>query len=677
MKNEGHWWESYSWRDIQTNLRQIDMEDINADEYVQQLIDFNASIAMINVGGIIASYQTNLEDHYESHYLHGDSLNKIIETCHKKDIKIIARVDFSKIRKPVYEKHPDWAYRTKDNKIVNYNGDVHACINGGYQQDYVYTIVKEIVSCLKIDGIFFNMGGFNEKDYSYNKFGICHCKNCQKRFKKEFSFDLPTNLSMNDQVYRKYLLFKEQIVEKENQRMADYVKSLNPEIAVDKFDFSKNESNTEYKRELPFFQYSASSNNRLVKGIENKINVSNSDVDFVGFFYRHISVSAAEHRLRLYQSLANRGGLDYYLIGRLDNHEDQTGFNPVKEVFTFHKNHATDYLNLKSEAKVLLLFSKVWGVVYEERGWVRALTESHVQFDQALDSEIVNHKLDKYDTIIVPQIFKLQTTAVINLKKFTKNGGNLIIVGESGKYDENQNETKNIFGDILGIKSIDYVSDEMVSSMFKKTTDEEYKIFPSLERTKLVMTGDNYQYATYEEDTKKILSLIPPHWIGPPERCYYDTVTNYPGITEHKFGLGKAFFIPWLPGTVYYKEGYDNTLFFIQDVIRSLSKVKCFGKDLSPMVEVTFSTGEDDSYSLIQFVNTSGHFGTSYFKAIPMHNLQVNIPIRFSVMEAISLTTNDVIEFTQENEIISLNLSVLNDFESIKLIYKDRYNDNK
>jgi hypothetical protein len=54
--NSAGWWKDYPWRCIQTNMRQIDMADIDADEYVKQLEEFGATIAMINTGGIIASY---------------------------------------------------------------------------------------------------------------------------------------------------------------------------------------------------------------------------------------------------------------------------------------------------------------------------------------------------------------------------------------------------------------------------------------------------------------------------------------------------------------------------------------------------------------------------------------------------------------------------------------------
>ena len=54
------WWEGRPWRLIQTNLREIDMRDIDAARYVEELRAFDATVAMINTSGIIASYPTRL-----------------------------------------------------------------------------------------------------------------------------------------------------------------------------------------------------------------------------------------------------------------------------------------------------------------------------------------------------------------------------------------------------------------------------------------------------------------------------------------------------------------------------------------------------------------------------------------------------------------------------------------
>ncbi len=140
-----NWWTNYPWRMIQTNLRETDMEDINAEEYAKDLADFGATVVLLNAAGIIASYDTKLDFQTKSAYLHADSLSQIIDACHKRGIKVIARTDFSKVRYELYEKHPEWAYRTKDGNIVSYNGDVHVCPNGDYQQKYMFEILKEVL----------------------------------------------------------------------------------------------------------------------------------------------------------------------------------------------------------------------------------------------------------------------------------------------------------------------------------------------------------------------------------------------------------------------------------------------------------------------------------------------------------------------------------------------------
>ncbi len=93
----------------------------------------------------------------------------------------MARTDFSKIRRTIYEQYPEWAYRTKNGQVVDYNGDVHTCINGDYQQNYALTIIKESLTEFRFDGIFFNMGGYQVKDYSNRDYGICHCSQCKKK----------------------------------------------------------------------------------------------------------------------------------------------------------------------------------------------------------------------------------------------------------------------------------------------------------------------------------------------------------------------------------------------------------------------------------------------------------------------------------------------------------------
>ncbi|MDR0642573.1 MAG: hypothetical protein LBG07_08945, partial [Treponema sp.] len=55
------WWIDYPWRMVQTNLRQIDWADINAEQYVRDLKDFDATVVLLNAAGIIANYPVQSE----------------------------------------------------------------------------------------------------------------------------------------------------------------------------------------------------------------------------------------------------------------------------------------------------------------------------------------------------------------------------------------------------------------------------------------------------------------------------------------------------------------------------------------------------------------------------------------------------------------------------------------
>jgi len=81
---------------------------------------------------------------------------------------------------------------------------------------------------------------------------------------------------------------------------------------------------------------------------------SNTSVDFIGIWYRHVAVSPHEQELRLAQGLANGGQLDFYQIGRLDDHHDKSGYAAVKRIFHHHAAHETLYVgNISSQHHAL------------------------------------------------------------------------------------------------------------------------------------------------------------------------------------------------------------------------------------------------------------------------------------------------------------------------------------
>jgi Hypothetical glycosyl hydrolase 6/Beta-galactosidase trimerisation domain len=667
-ESDGGWWEGWPWRLIQTNLRQIDMRDLDADRYVESLEWFKATVAMINTSGIIASYPTTLDFHTPSQFLQGDSLAMIIDACHAAGIKVIARADFSKVRRPLYERHPEWAYVRPDGAIVDDDGDVHVCINGAYQQECALRIVEETITTLDVDGIFFNMAGYQTRDYSGTYHGICHCASCGEKFSEMFGLSLPVAEEMDNLVYRKYLLFKERTVRAYKERIDALIRRLRPDLAVDRsFElargFVRQESNTALDRPLPEWQYSGSDNTKWVVSSFPRMVSSNSSVDFIDFPVRHVAVSPHQQQLRLAQGLANGGALDYYVIGRLDDHADRSGFAGVREIFHYHAAHQADYRDLRSCAAIALLTGPRANTD-EFRGWFRILTEHHFLFDTVLLEAATDVVLERYRAAVLPDHQPLGAEVVRRLDRFVQRGGTMVATGRVG-FRDGEYESRNALAlECLGIERVRTVRADMRGSYLEI---DERDGFGRLERTDLVYLGGPYVEADYRTETRRRMRLVPPSPFGPPERCYYETVTKKPGFTVHTHGKGRAVYVPWLCGALFYRHGHPNTSDFAADVLEHHAGLAPLRGYLSPMVEVTLFERANRSYQLLHLVNGSGHFGVSYFAPVPMRDLEVTVPYDGEPSAVISLASGRECPWSWSGGQLTIRVPELRLFEALKI----------
>jgi hypothetical protein len=663
--NMTDWWQNKPWRLIQANLREIDMRDIRAEQVVADLQSFEANVLMINAAGIIASYPTRLLFQFQSPYLTGDSLQQIIAACHAAGIRVIARTDFSKVRYPIYEEHPDWAYRTRAGDIVNYNGDVHACLNSPYQQDYALRIIEELLSTHDFDGIFFNMGGYQTHDYSGNYYGPCHCANCRRRFQEMYGLALPDVENMADPTYRRYAEFKQRTVKELGEKVYRFIAGRWPQVCIANHTdfrrgFIRQESNTALDRPLPHWQYSASENTKWAVGGYPEMVSSNTTVDFIDFPNRHVAVSPYQQALRLAQSLANGGALDYYLIGRLDNHEDRSGYAAIQGIFHYHAAHEQDYLGLRSLANVALL-KPAQGGEGEYRGWYRVLTENHFLFDVLTLEAAQTQSLARYRAVIVPGIEPLSDALATRLDEYTHAGGTLIGVARSGFRDEHAEPRSTPALKCLGIEQVLTIRDDMRSSYFK------IDAAGFTDTTSLIYMDSAYVYARYSPGATPHLKLIPPHKFGPPERCYYEQVTDHPGFVVNPFGQGKAIYLPWSPGALFHRQEHINTADFLAALLQSVAGLATLGGNLSPQVEATQFEKADGSTQLIHLVNGSGHFGNTFYAPVTMHDVQVVVTCARQPKAVRGLRTGQPLRFTWADGRLSVQVPALELFEAIEV----------
>jgi hypothetical protein len=671
MNVENYWWKDRAWRIVQTNMREIDMADMNAERYVAELEEFNANTVIINTGGIVASYDTKFPFHFKNPYLTGDSLEKVITALKKADIRVISRVDFSKVRKPVYENHPEWAYVSPKGNIIDYHGNIHMCFNGKYQQKHAIEIMREIIEKLDPDGIFMNMGGYAAAyDYTNGYQGICQCDNCRRRFYDMFGENLPVVEDPFDPVYKKYAIFQKKTEDEYFANIKAMITETKPDLLFFHTDMLRHEAGTFLNNPKQNYLYKASELLKLEKYSSPDTVASTTSVDFIDMLYRFQAVSPHHQELRIAQTLANGGFADFYQVGRLDNHPDKSGYESLKKMFKYHKEHEEDYHSTLSVAEIALVkpprsfSSMLKDGVDEYFGWYYLMTQNHFLFD-CVDS-LSKVKIEKYKTIILADIPSLDSETTERLDNFVKNGGTIIASGESAQYDGQNNRQRSLGLRCLGVERLGYVGRGITSAYFKL---EDKTDFPRFKDTDLIYLRDIYCYADYAGDVQKYMKLIPPHHHSPAEDAYYTSVTNFPAFTVNGFDKGRGVYIPWKPGSEYYTLGFPATGNFMADILENVLGLCTVSGNLPPMVEVSHTRRPDGSADYVHLVNDSGYFCGSYFEPIELRDLSAEIPWSSEVPSFVtSMVTGKEICHEATNGKLKLFFDKLKLFEAVKIV---------
>jgi len=120
----------------------------------------HADAACLSAGGCVAFYPTKVPLHYRSKFLgNGDTFGEMLAGCRKLGMIVTARVDPHAAHQDVFDAHPDWI-------AVEANGQPRrhwamptewvTCALGPYKLEFVTSVIQEIMTLYKVDGIFAN-----------------------------------------------------------------------------------------------------------------------------------------------------------------------------------------------------------------------------------------------------------------------------------------------------------------------------------------------------------------------------------------------------------------------------------------------------------------------------------------------------------------------------------------
>ena len=563
--SEKKWWMGPT-RVIQDNLQVADTPRMDPETIARETQEMSANVLVVNVGGIYAWYPSNVRYHHVNEYLPKDRdlLKDLIEACHARGIRVVARFDFSKTDDFVCQERPEWFVREPGGSARSY-GSLRpgnwsilyaTCINGGYRSEGVaIPVLNEVIDRYAIDGIFLNAPG-----YEY-----CCCEECQRKYFELYGKPLPMDASGAD--LKVSFGHKEAVAGMEPDfagvcyrdnigKLYRAIKSKAPDMPLILYYGIYNENLddrlstsdmlcTEAQdvlsrgwKDIPPLWYPTlimKMGRAQPEGNPQPFGIIHS---CPGMDWRHTGLPQAEYRFWLRQIPAAGGAIWHSVTGFNATISDKRILRAVSDVNAEIAAIEPDMHGAKECSDVLLLWNS-----RKTEGWADLLVGTQTQFDVRDPYQITPALLSRYALVVLPDGYPLTEAIAAMLRGYVKSGGRLVVEGSTSAFLAP-------LADVLGIDPSIRTS-EPLTAAYWQFEDAGKALRDGFEETPLLAHRGVTAYTRALPGTQVLSTLVPPfaplNAVGsPPERASILVKhTDIPLCTHHAFGAGAAVMLPF------------------------------------------------------------------------------------------------------------------------------------
>jgi hypothetical protein len=352
--------------------------------------------------------------------------------------------------------------------------------------------------------------------------------------------------------------------------------------------------------------------------------------------------------------MVNGAWLDLYCIGPLQRQEDRTGLDLAAGVYNFHKDNEQWLIHTKSAAQIGL----VRRGELECQGLMQILYENQVPF---AFTQINSEQLDDYPLVIVPDAGQLDSDQCKILDTYVNNGGKLLITKKVPKALQ-----------CIGPVTLESTRPREKGSYIRIRPEDRRRFDrPVLDKLDLVFLAGAFNVYELGGRVEGLLRLIPQDMFGPPEKCYYRSVSDHPALLYHKYGKGAAACFTFDIGAHYQEQchqGHANLIMGAIDNVLGLDRR--LDVKTSPLVEVTHRTSRDGTFEWVGLFNHSGQLNNALHIPIRIDDIRMSIAPVNPIKTVRLLSNGKKLRVSNRKGRISITIPSLKHYDILLLEYK-------
>lgn len=624
------WWHS-PFRTFQTNLREIDA-GLDVEAVLDAIEDHGADTWLLSVGGILANHPSRLASQTVNSHLSergsGDLVGDATRAAQARGIRVLARMDFSKIDAARAERHPEWCFVSPEGAPQLYNGYRSVCPSGEYYQHEMFEIVAEVLENYPIAGFFFNWMSFNEVDYSRRRWGVCHCEACRRGFAR-FAPGVTLPAGPEDPGYDRWKEYSGGVLTDLHHRMQAHVRRLAPDAALiqgDRADITFHEANNAVGRTL-WHQATADAVD-AARSTDPARPVFVNAVAFVDMPYRWAGEDPRHLEQYAVQSIAHGAQPSTYIMGTPAD-SPFPALAASARITRFHRDHREHYTDLVPTARTALVRPPGSARSRTEfEGWHDALSEAHLPASVLRADALGVLGRDRFDLVILPDLGELPGQAVTALEDFIDQGGAVITTGSSAwsagvhqlDPDGQHLHQTAVFDTEESLRSLHLDIGASLDAAREGSLRGPVHV-PALGEFRAL--GIPVEARGGIETAWPVLGRA---LYGPPEKCYGNEETGHLGRLTWQAGAGGTVtVIPWMPGAALRELGLSVVGEALAGLAAAGGRTHLRWSTTLPAY-VRVVPGRGARGQLIHLLNRSGERPQRFVDPAPVAPAQLEIP---------------------------------------------------